>query len=181
MARIRTQSLPDDALLGRYRGASPGETMAPYTDCFVTLRKDVIALEQFVFAFYTTWVFKLERLILRFAVSMPSTDEDALAVAKGSIDQFAAWIVEDRTATQLLMCDYRKRTRSWFKVSPAHDGRTTTLFFGSAVIPRRHPKTGVLGVGIAFGLLIAFHRIYSRILLRSAVSRMDRITRAARR
>lgn len=180
MARISPQSLPDDALLGRYRSASPGETVAPYTDCFVTVYSDVIDLEQFVFAFYTTWVFKLERLILRFAVKMPSTDVDAQLVAKGSTDQFAAWFVEDRTTTQLLMCDFRKRTRSWFKVSLGGDGNATTLFFGSAVVPRRQPETGELGMGTAFSLLIAFHKIYSRILLRSAVSRLDRITGAGR-
>lgn len=179
MARINPQPLPEDALLGRYRSASPGETVAPYTDCFVTVHNDAIDLEQFVFAFYTTWIFKLERLILRFAVNKPSTDEDALMVANGSIDQFAAWTAEDRTVTQLLMCDFRKRTRSWFMVSPAIDGESTTLFFGSAVVPRRHPETGQLGK--AFGLLIVFHRIYSRILLRSAVSRLDRSASAGRR
>lgn len=172
--------MPDDVLLGRYRSASPGETVAPYTDCFVTIHNDAINLEQFVFAFYTTWIFNLERQILRFAVNKPSTDEDALMVANGSTDQFAAWFVEDRTTTQLLMCDFRKRTRSWFMVAPVGDGARTTLYFGSAVVPHRHPGTGQLGMGTAFRLLVAFHKVYSHILFRSAVSRLDRITHAGR-
>jgi len=51
-------------------------------------------------AFYTTLVFKLERLILKLAVSRPSTDAQAKQLAAGSIDEFSAWHVEARSENQ---------------------------------------------------------------------------------
>jgi hypothetical protein len=109
-------------------------------------------------AFYTTWLFKLERVILKVAVSRPSTDEQVKALMAGELDTFAAWYVEDRADDQLLMCDFRDQTRSWFMVTP---GR---LYFGSAVVPIDQPS---------FKLFIGLHRLYSRALLAAARSRLQ--------
>ena len=40
-----------------------------------------ISFPEFVFAFYTTLLFKLERLILKWTVSKPSTDAQARQLA----------------------------------------------------------------------------------------------------
>ena len=48
-----------------------------YTDCFHTDILDNVSLPQFVEAFYTTWLFKLERFILQLLVKKPSTDAEA--------------------------------------------------------------------------------------------------------
>lgn len=175
MATIEQRPLPDDALLVRYRDAAAGESIAPYTDCFITAHAGPISLGQFVFAFYTTWVFKLERSILRIAVNKPSHDDDAMRVAIGKSDRFAAWTVEDRSECELLMCDFQKRTRSWFRVENAADRRSTTLMFGSAVVPVRNRDSGEQEMGRSFGLLMGFHKLYSRVLLRAAVRRLGGI------
>jgi hypothetical protein len=74
-----------------------------------------VSQAQYVSAFYTTFVFKLERLILKWTVSKPSTDAQVKRLADGSIDSFAAWMVEARSQNQLLMCDYQRLTRSWLR------------------------------------------------------------------
>jgi hypothetical protein len=153
--------LPDGALSQVY--AKNGS----YTDCFTTSLDRAVTFEQYVTAFYTTWVFKLERLILKWAVAKPSTDEQAAQLGAGTIDGFAAWHVEQRAPNQLLLCDFMGRTRSWLMVEPASaEGRAATrLYFGSAVTAGRETR---------FSALIAFHKLYSRLLLSAARSRLER-------
>ena len=149
---IEKGALPNDALLQKYVQSGA------YTDCYSTTISSEVSLVDFVTAFYTTWLFKLERIILRVAVSKPSTDAEAASVVRGERDKFAAWYVEDRAENQLLMCDFRDQTRSWFMVSP---GR---IYFGSAVIPVQKNS---------FRWLLGFHRLYSRALLAAAKSRLQ--------
>jgi hypothetical protein len=128
-----------------------------------------------VTAFYTTPVFKLERLILKIAVSRPSTDAQVKQLAAGSIDAFAAWYVEARTENQLLLSDFSCRTRSWLMVVPAANASCTRtrLYFGSAVVPAENPGTGRLTLGLGFRALLGFHRLYSGVLLYAAKSRLE--------
>jgi hypothetical protein len=149
---IEESPLPDSALLRKYVQSGA------YTDCFSTEIQGNTSIAEFVEAFYTTWLFKLERFILRVAVSKPSSDAEARQVSEGEIDRFAAWYVEDRSDNQLLMSDFRDQTRSWFMVTP---GR---LYFGSAVIPTDRKS---------YSLLLGFHRLYSRLLLAAAKSRLQ--------
>lgn len=148
--------LPQDALLQRYR------EQGAYTDCFAIDVPRQVAHAAFVEAFYTTGVFKLERLLLALFVARPSCDAEARELASGQREQFAAWSVEGRAPGQLLMCDFAGSTRSWLMASPA--GQGTRLYFGSAVVRSRQ--------GGAFRALLGFHQLYSRILLRAAVSRV---------
>ena len=92
------------------------------------------------------------------------------------MDAFAAWHVEGRTANQLLMCDFQRRTRSWLmSVAVPGDAATgTRLYFGSAVVPLTGRGSGRSAMGFAFRALLGFHKIYSRILLRAAMSRLRR-------
>lgn len=162
--------MPDDALLGSY------SREGAYTDCYATEVSGAVSQAQYVLAFYTTWVFKLERVILTWVVSRPSTDAQAKQLAEGSIDTFAAWHVEQRSTNQLLLCDFQGRTRSWLMVAPVVAGRDarTRLYFGSAVVPVRNPTTGISTLGRGFRALLGFHKMYSKVLLYSAKSRLER-------
>ena len=159
---IKSSPAPDEALHAKY------ERAGAYTDCFTTEIPGEVSHSQFVEAFYTTWVFKLERVILKWAVAKPSTDVEARELAAGARDRFAAWTVEDRATNQLLMCDYLKHTRSWLMVASCElDGvPATRLYFGSAVVPvRRFPYNALLG----------FHKLYSRLLLSSTRTRLKKL------
>ncbi len=160
--------MPDEALLGSYtrNGA--------FTDCYATELSGTFSQAQYVQAFYTTWVFKLERLILQWAVARPSTDEQARLLAEGAIDSFAAWHVEGRSEHQLLMADFQGRTRSWLMVVPVTAGANarTRLYFGSAVVPVRDSTTGTSTLGFVFSALMGFHKLYSHVLLYAARSRL---------
>ena len=158
--------MPDRALLARHRAAGA------YADAYVATLDSGVTQAGFVEAFYTTWLFKLERAVLARAVAKPSTDGDARALATGSASTFAAWHVEDRTDDQLLLCDYRGRTRSWLMSLPEEGG--TRLYFGSAVVPVTDARTGARSMGWPFAALLGFHRLYSRLLLGAAVGRLRR-------
>jgi hypothetical protein len=162
---IHPTDLPPSALLRKYvdEGA--------YTDCYATELPKAVTHPQYVEAFYTTAVFKLERLILRWLVAKPSTDADARRLACAETSSFAAWSVEDRTPDQVLMCDYLRRTRSWLMVAPSQTGIGTRLYFGSAVVPVR-TKSGPPTLGFRFNALLGFHKLYSRVLLSAARSRL---------
>lgn len=155
------RDLPEEVLLARY---AKGEH---YTDCFSSDVGKVVTLEQFVYAFYTGFVFRLERLVLKWLVSKPSTDEAASQVAAGTRGDFAAWAVENRSENQLLMTDFRGQTRSWFMVEPV-DSDHTRLYFGSAVMARRQAGERAGKPGLTYRLLLPMHRVYSRVLLAAA-------------
>jgi hypothetical protein len=150
-----------------------------YTDCFCTELACTVSLGQFVTAFYSTMIFKMERWILTWTVRKSSTDADVAQLAAGSRDHFAAWHVESRRDNELLLTDFLRRTRSWLMIVPIEiDGRAgTRLYFGSAVVPKKNLESGELELGFPFRALLGFHKIYSIALLRAAASRL----RAAQR
>lgn len=160
---IQPCPLPDRALLTRYA------LSGAHTDCYVTEIDGAIDCARFVEAFYTTALFRAERLILKLAIAAPSTDEQARQVADGAIDRFAAWCVEDRSRDQLLMCDLYGNTWSWFMVErlPGDDRPRTRLYFGSAVTRAAMNRR-------LFRALLGFHILYSKALLLSARSRLER-------
>jgi hypothetical protein len=167
---IQACPLPDEALLARYvrDGA--------YTDCYSTIVARSVSHAEYVETFYTGSAFKLERLLLAWFVSRPSTDAQARELALGALSTFAAWNVEDRATNQLLMCDLAGRTRSWLMVVPLQSGSSpaTRLYFGSAVVPVRGKASGPPRLGLLFKSLLGFHKLYSRVLLRGAKSRLAR-------
>ena len=125
-------------------------------------------------AFYTTAVFKLERLLLSWFIARPSTDAQARELATGHLNSFAAWNVEARETNQMLLTDIQGRTCSWLMSIPISASRSTTLYFGSAVVPIVDRHSGRSRMGHAFRALLGFHRLYSRVLLRAAVNRLAR-------
>jgi len=114
-------------------------------------------------------------MLLTWFVSKPSSDAQARRLAVGDLDTFAAWDVEARSVNQLLMCDFQGRTRSWLMIAPVQSGGSTItrLYFGSAVVPSVN-KAGRAGLGFAFRALLGFHKVYSRVLLSAASSRLAR-------
>jgi len=171
MSTIKACDLSDNALLNVY-----AKTESCYTDCYATDIRAAVNLSSFVTMFYTTPLFRLERVVLKLAVSKPSTDRQARQLGEAKIDHFAAWKVEQRTEDQLLMCDMSGRTRSWFMVDfiPNDSGPKTRLYFGSAVVPVMNDKTGELTLGQGFVNLLGFHKLYSRALLSAAKSRLGK-------
>ena len=166
MSTICTPPLPQHALLARYAGNGG------YTDCYATDLPGSYSHAEFVAAFYTTWLFKLERNILQWLAAKPSTDLQAEELAQGGRSSFAAWTVEASAPNQLLLCDLLGNTRSWLMVEPRHEGGVTRLYFGSAVVPRADRRTGHRRMGLSFRALLGFHRRYSRALLAAARSRL---------
>jgi hypothetical protein len=170
MTTIRPCKLPAGALLDRYSASGA------YADCYVAEIGRAVSHAEFVEAFYTTVVFKLERLILRLLASRPSTDAQARQLAQGTLSSFAAWSVEGRAPDQLLLSDFTGRTRSWLMVAAPENAESpgTRLFFGSAVVPVRDPSTRRTSPGFVFRALLGFHKLYSRVLLHAARSRLSR-------
>jgi hypothetical protein len=167
MGLVKRNRLPEDALLRAY--LRDGH----YTDCYSTDISTSVTQSQYVAAFYTTFLFEIERFILRWAVSKPSTDAEAVQLAEEQRTSFAAWNVEARNNDQLLLCDFQGRTRSWLMVEPMppEQAPRTRLYFGSAVV--RDSESERKSRGIVFGMLLSFHRLYSVALLYSAKKRLE--------
>ena len=170
MTSIQTGELPQTALLNKYK------RQGAYTDCYFIDVPRAVSQAEYVEAFYTTGVFRIERTILALFASKPSTDLQVKQLANGETKDFAAWSVEDRAPNQLLLCDFLGRTRSWLMsvVDESGDSSKTRLYFGSAVVPNVDPVSGRVSLGFGFHALMGFHRLYSRILMQSAHSQLLR-------
>jgi hypothetical protein len=152
----------DASFLGAYakRGA--------FTDCYATTVPGAVSLPEFIEAFYTTPLFKVERWLLAKANRPPSTDRQAHQIAVGESHAFSAWKVENRSDNEILL--KAGQTRSWLSVAPvASKPGATTLLFGSAVVPMRSGGK----FGLAFHALLRFHQLYSKLLLSSAARRIS--------
>jgi hypothetical protein len=152
----RACDVPRDGLLQAYVGQ--GET---YTDCFEVMSPVGVTLPEFIEAFYTTWLFRLERLVLQVVLRRWIRDTDVKALATGA-DAFAAWTVEGRDEAQILLCDFAYHTRSYQAVS-SKQGGATRLVFGSAVVVAEGKEMGRITRA-----LLPLHRFYSKALLRLA-------------
>ena len=162
MLSVQVTSLPNGALLERYSASGA------YTDCYVVSIATKVSFADYMAAFYTTPVFKIERWLLARFLGYPSNDYEALLLAQGKSSAFSAWDVESRESSQAILA--AGRTRSWLMAAkPPTDSGATTLFFGSAVLQRKRGN-----LGWQFSALLSFHKLYSRILLASAARRLLR-------
>lgn len=168
MARAMPQTIdatvPPASLLGRL-----ATQRNAYADAYTLRLQRPVSLAEFVEAFYTTRLFKLERWLIA-RTGRPSTDADVRALAQGEDRRMAAWTVEAREADELLMHEDSGVTRSWFKAESGEGG--TTLWFGSAFMPRRSSAGGKPQFSWLFHALLGFHRAYSRALLRAAARKL---------
>lgn len=164
---MKVETLPPNALLARYE-----KTNKAHTDCFSTIINHKINLSDYIQAFYTTRLFKIERLILTL-IGKPSNDNKAKELAENDQNDFAAWTVEDRNNNQILLCDFMGKTRSWLMVEAIENDQHTKLYFGSAVVfgskdlSESKPSSG-------FSLLSRFHVLYSKALLSAARRKLDK-------
>jgi hypothetical protein len=166
MSAVRRGEVPTQSLLSGYIGP------CAYVDCYTTEIPGPVTHPQFIEAFYTTWLFKLERLLLGLFASRPSTDEQAKQLAHGERASFAAWRVEATAPNEILLS--AGRTRSWLMVVPSAGTAATRLMFGSAVVHPAPSESGRSKLGAVFIALLPFHKVYSRALLLSAKSRLLR-------
>lgn len=155
---------PPGCLLARM-----AEQHRAFADAYALQLARPVSLAEFVEAFYTTRLFKLERALIAL-VGKPSSDAMARAVARGEGQRLAVWTVQAREGDELLMHEDSGATRSWFKVEAVSGG--TVLWFGSAVVPRRRGPGGEPRFGAIFHALLGFHRWYSRALLAAAARRL---------
>ena len=153
----------------------PGSLLTPfttldghYTDAFCVHVPTRQYLRDYVSAFYTTRLFKMERLVLTTLARAPSSDADAMALAAGVTDRFAVWEVEGRTDHEILLGDSSGRTKSWLHAAQEDEG--TRLWFGSVVVPVE--RKGRLVLGPVFHTLLGAHKVYSRLLLKAAASNL---------
>jgi hypothetical protein len=168
MLHVHPHPLPNTSFLAEYARADA------FTDCYTIDVGFTVSFAEFVEAFYTTRIFRLERLLLAALAFAPSTDSDAVDLANGSCDTFAVWKVEHRSISQILLRERSGRTRSWLMIESTDSVKapSTRLYFGSALIPRLDRRTGEKRFGVLFTALLGFHRAYSRALLRAAARRL---------
>jgi len=165
MIGVIKSELPDKAILLKYRDS--------YTDCYSLFVAQNLTLEPYVQAFYTGRVFKLERWLISTFTGLPSSQNQLDDMLYNNSEIFSAWTVEERTEGQLLMCDFQKRTRSWFMVVPENNG--TRFYFGSAVVKTDYWNSASERFAqLIFKILMPFHWLYSRILLGGAARNLRR-------
>ncbi|MEP3637922.1 MAG: hypothetical protein ABJN14_11745 [Paracoccaceae bacterium] len=157
--------VPENRLISPFKVAE-----AHHTDAFCFEFAGQVDLADFVAAFYTTWLFKLERVVLHVFAKAPTSDAQAQELAEGESDTFAVWCVEGREPTEILLGERSGRTKSWLAVEPM--GETTRLWFGSIVVPVE--RKGKLTLGPVFDSLLGAHKVYSRLLLMAAAARLER-------
>ena len=152
----RACDVPRDGLLQAYVGKG-----ATYTDCFEVMSPHAVALPELIEAFYTTWLFRMERAVLSVLMRRWIPDAEVHALAQGG-ERFAVWQVEAREGSQILLKERSGHTRSYLAVS-GKEGGVTRLIFGSAVVaPEGKP------LGMFMHLLLPLHRLYAKALIRLA-------------
>lgn len=156
--------LPADSLLNQL-----AQARGAFADAYTLSFPRAVTLAEFVEAFYTTRLFKVERALISL-LGKPSSDAMARALARGEGERLAVWTIEARKPDELLMHEDSGATRSWFKAEASPAG--TTLWFGSAVVPRRRGPGGEARMSWVFHALLGFHRWYSRALLAAAARRL---------
>lgn len=169
MSTVHPCEVPLNSLLRGYKDG------ISYADCYVVEVPGSITQEDYIEAFYTSPLFKVERTLLKYFALRPATDNDAKELAVGKTTTFSAWQVEGQSSSELLLADFTGRTRSWLMATPVTGSATTPrtrLYFGSAVVPRKSKDDQSPSMGWVFHALLGFHRLYSRLLLSAASQRV---------
>ncbi len=159
MSPVAACELPTTALLAAY------QREGVYTDCFAVTVAGHVDFTNYVEAFYTTPLFKIERWLLGL-FGYATSDQDARRLALGEVSRFSVWQVEARQPDQIMLNDKSGNTRSWFMIETKRG--ETTLYSGSAVVPAE----GRSRIGIGYRALTGFHCLYSRALLDAAANRL---------
>jgi hypothetical protein len=161
MVQVIATTLPKSACLNDYEHRA-----GVYTDCFQTELPKGGTLESYINAFFNTWLFRIERMILSTAAKKPVSDEDIARLAQGTSNTMSAWQVERRDADQILLEVPQTPIRTWLMRSG--EGEKTQLYFGSAILPDAVDRNGNAKMPFLFHALLGFHKLYARALLFSA-------------
>lgn len=146
-----------------------------FADCYTIELAGTVSQAEFIEAFYTTALFKVERKLLSWFAGKRATNNDAARLANGTAKSFSAWTVEISSDDQLLLADFTGRTKSWLMVMQlrnSHQQAVTKLYFGSAVMAKHSTSPGAPRMGIAFHALSGFHKLYSKLLLQAAHTKL---------
>jgi len=165
MPKVIASELPSHALSASYK------EQGAFVDCYyIDIAKDV-GLDNYIQAFYTTALFKVERSLLSLATFKRTKDDEAVKLSLGESDSYSIWTVEGRQSNQIMLRDFTGNTRSWLMVEKASGGgcdsnrdseMSTRLYFGSVVVPKDVTENGAGSFGVLFHLLGKFHQVYSR-------------------
>ena len=170
MSRITKSEVPSGALSVVYlkQGA--------FVDCYYIDIPKKVSLSEYIMAFYTSPLFKVERMILSIATIRFALDGEALELSLGKSEKYSIWTVECRQFNQIILRDFTNKTRSWLMVQESSVGGAdnTRLFFGSVVVPRKISESGQPIFGSLFHMFGRFHQVYSRALLRAAYKKVLR-------
>lgn len=169
MFSVQNGPLPEDSYLRDY-----GPKTGSYTDCFyLDVKRDVL-LGDYIRAFFNTPIFRLERVILATFLGAGSSRQDVLDLASGAGTKLAAWQMEERSDDQILLAVTDGPVRTWLMVGQSPEGKGTRLYFGSAVVPMATNDQGEPEIGDVYKRFMGFHKLYSRILLKSAARKLRR-------
>ncbi|WP_372571236.1 hypothetical protein [Ruegeria jejuensis] len=169
--RARATEPPSGSLIDSY-ASKPGF----YTDCFSTEISGHVTFEDYLSAFYGSWLFRLERLILRSLLKVPTSDRDLSAYITGDTNAFAVWRLEQRQDNQMIAkaVSGSNRTRSWFLLDHESQG-CTRLYFGSVLEPAQAEDGERPRLGLVFRIALPAHKLYSICLLNAAARRLARL------
>jgi hypothetical protein len=160
--------LPQAAFLQAY-----ADQAGCFTDCYYVDVPKSVSISETISAFFTTPVFRLERVLLGIFARKPSTDQDVENLASGRSTGLAFWRTERRDQTQLLLAVGDGPIRTWLMVEPANTAQAKTrIYFGSAVMPQGVSADGAPQIGLMFRAFLGFHMLYSRLLLTLARRRL---------
>ena len=153
---VARAEVPEGALIARYLA----ETGA-HVDAYCVAGPREIGLPDYVSAFFTSPVFRLERALLRVFARTKSSDAQVRALAEGTGTHMALWEVEARSEHELLLCVPGTPIRTWLAI---RDGK---LRFGSVVLAEPNGTQSLFA-----RVLMPFHALYSRVLLWAAARRI---------
>jgi len=168
MSKIVQAAVPCHALSAKYM------QQGAFVDCYYIDIPKEVSLDNYIKAFYTTFLFKIERTILSLATFKQAIDMHAVELSLGTSENYSVWTVEGRVSDQIMLRDFTGKTRSWLMVqkSRVNEGTFTRLYFGSVVVPKAVSANGQAKFGFIFHVLGKFHQLYSRALLNAAYNKL---------
>lgn len=169
MTLIQSGTLPSTSLIYEYETVKGG-----YCDCYYVDTKGDADLQNYVTVFFGTWVFRLElKLLSMLGLNRDSPDQVRL-LAEDRVKTLAAWKVESRTSSDLLLAVGTGPIRTWLRIE-ARSENMVRLYFGSALLPLGTDRHGRPRLDVMSVILLPFHKLYSRILLRAALKKWNRM------
>ncbi len=168
MTHVEKTAIPLDSFMSAYKqidGCS--------ADAFRGYLEFPVTLEALITAFFGSPIFTLERLLLKSIGQANTSRSDITGLAAGTQEKFAAWKVEDRNESEVILKVGSSPIRSWLMARPDGDGKTA-IYFGSAVLPQTTNRNSKPQVGSSFRFFMGVHNFYSCLLLKSTIKNLQK-------